>query len=131
VLQALADNGGPTRTMAIPLTSPAFDAGLGCPTIDQRGTARPQGAACDLGAFELVAALSVDRSLVEVGDPDRTIVVGGAGFDATSVVQVGGVDRPAPATLTIGVRGPGSQLAPTTVRVVTSLYQLHLPIVRR
>jgi CSLREA domain-containing protein len=34
--------------------SPAIDAGTntGCPPTDQFGTARPQGAACDIGAFE-------------------------------------------------------------------------------
>jgi CSLREA domain-containing protein len=56
-LGALADNGGPTRTRAIAADSPARDAvpaaGAGCPGTDQRGIARPQGAACDAGAFEL------------------------------------------------------------------------------
>ena len=34
--------------------SPAVDGGVkdGCPRIDQRGIARPQGAGCDIGAFE-------------------------------------------------------------------------------
>lgn len=53
-LQALADNGGPTFTMALGDTSAAIDAGDDdlCPTTDQRGTARPQGAHCDIGAYE-------------------------------------------------------------------------------
>ncbi len=57
-LGPLADNGGPTRTRALLAGSPAIDAGSaeGCPKADQRGTARPQGAACDIGAFERVAA---------------------------------------------------------------------------
>ena len=149
-LQPLADNGGPTKTMAITPASPAFDAGAGCPSIDQRGTPRPQGSACDLGAFELVAALSVDRGLVEVDTASRTLTVTGFGFDATSVVQVGGADRPtsfvsaqtlrvelsaadvdAPATLTLSVRGPGAQLSPATVRVVANLFRVRLPLVRR
>lgn len=46
--------GGLTPTMAIAASSPARDALTGaCPTTDQRGIVRPQGAACDLGAFEL------------------------------------------------------------------------------
>ncbi|MGX1566248.1 choice-of-anchor Q domain-containing protein [Streptomyces sp. NPDC055506] len=48
----LADNGGPTDTVALRPGSPALDAGDGCPATDQRGVARPQGAACDIGAFE-------------------------------------------------------------------------------
>jgi hypothetical protein len=56
-LGPLQDNGGPTDTHAIGATSPAFDAGgTGCPTTDQRGVARPQGAACDIGAFELAVS---------------------------------------------------------------------------
>jgi CSLREA domain-containing protein len=57
-LGALADNGGPTDTLAITTASPAFDAGTdaGCPAIDQRGQPRPQGRVCDIGAFEVVAA---------------------------------------------------------------------------
>jgi hypothetical protein len=50
---ALADNGGPTRTHALPPDSPAVNAGgVDCPATDQRGVTRPQGAACDIGAYE-------------------------------------------------------------------------------
>jgi hypothetical protein len=54
LLGALANNGGPTDTLALPAGSPALDAGAntGCPTTDQRGVSRPQGPACDIGAFE-------------------------------------------------------------------------------
>jgi hypothetical protein len=58
----LADNGGPTPTVALLPGSPALDAipasscldADGNPLLtDQRGVARPQGPACDTGAFEL------------------------------------------------------------------------------
>jgi CSLREA domain-containing protein len=55
LLGPLANNGGPTQTMAIGAGSPAIDADTeDCPPpgIDQRGVTRPQGAACDIGAFE-------------------------------------------------------------------------------
>jgi hypothetical protein len=54
LLEDLADNGGPTATHALLAGSPAIDAaGLaGCPAVDQRGVERPQGPACDAGAFE-------------------------------------------------------------------------------
>jgi hypothetical protein len=55
LLAALAENGGPTETQALTAGSPAIDAGdAACPATDQRGVARPQGSACDIGAFELV-----------------------------------------------------------------------------
>ena len=62
----LQNNGGPTQTIALLATSPAVDAiplsptnyctdvGGNPVTTDQRGIARPQGSACDIGAFELV-----------------------------------------------------------------------------
>ena len=59
LLGALADNGGGTPTIALLPGSPAIDAGddvtcAAAPVInvDQRDVARPQGAHCDIGAFE-------------------------------------------------------------------------------
>ena len=51
-LGPLADNGGPADTHALLAGSPALDAGAGCPATDERGVSRPQGAACDIGAYE-------------------------------------------------------------------------------
>lgn len=47
---------GTTRTHALLVGSPAIDAGdnAGCPAADQRGVSRPQGAACEIGAYELI-----------------------------------------------------------------------------
>ena len=55
-LTGLQHNGGPTHTHGLYPNSPAIDAGdnNGCPGSDQRGVARPQGAACDIGAYEYV-----------------------------------------------------------------------------
>jgi hypothetical protein len=56
ILGALADNGGPTNTHALGATSPAIGAASQAPDrctgTDQRGVARPQGGACDIGAYE-------------------------------------------------------------------------------
>ncbi len=53
-LSPLANNGGPTLTMAPLNGSPAIDAGddLTAPAIDQRGVPRAQGARSDIGAVE-------------------------------------------------------------------------------
>jgi CSLREA domain-containing protein len=59
-LAALADNGGATRTVALLPGSPAIDradpaiCAAAAGALDQRGVSRPQGARCDMGAFELV-----------------------------------------------------------------------------
>jgi hypothetical protein len=50
-----ADNGGPTLTMLPEQESPVVDV-VGCtaaPATDQRGIARPQGLACDIGAVDV------------------------------------------------------------------------------
>ena len=55
LLAPLDDHGGSTQTFALLPGSPALNAGdhgEGCLATDQRGIARPQGTACDIGAFE-------------------------------------------------------------------------------
>jgi hypothetical protein len=61
MLGELADNGGPTHTMALLAGSPAINAGddatcAAAPVsgLDQRGIIRPQGVHCDIGAYEKV-----------------------------------------------------------------------------
>jgi hypothetical protein len=49
-LGPLADNGGPTKTMALLAGSPAIGGGAGCPSTDQRG--EPRKGACDIGAYQ-------------------------------------------------------------------------------
>jgi hypothetical protein len=63
-LGPLASNGGPTQTMALPSGSPAVNAipvtVAGCSgSTDQRGVSRPQGPACDIGAYELVMSSGI------------------------------------------------------------------------
>lgn len=54
LLGALGNYGGSTQSFALRPGSPAIDAGDDsvCPATDQRGIERPQGAHCDIGAFE-------------------------------------------------------------------------------
>jgi hypothetical protein len=90
LLGSLQDNGGPTRTLALSAGSPAIDAGgnEGCPTTDQRGVRRPQGSACDIGAFEVAPASASTAPATGVGLTSATLqgtafnpdVVGGTYF---------------------------------------------------
>lgn len=89
LLGGLANNGGETDTLALQPGSPAIDAGTnaGCPATDQRGVPRPQGSACDIGAFELVpsaappaAAPSADLRLMAKAKPRKPVVGGKLAF---------------------------------------------------
>lgn len=53
-LAPLGNYGGPTKTMALFVGSAVIDTGNdpACPSTDQRGVTRWQGAHCDIGAFE-------------------------------------------------------------------------------
>jgi uncharacterized repeat protein (TIGR01451 family) len=75
----LKDNGGATQTIALVPGSPAIDAipsGInGCGTTimtDQRGVSRPQGAGCEIGAFEFVPP-GADLSITKSGSPSPVV----------------------------------------------------------
>jgi CSLREA domain-containing protein len=57
-LGSLQDNGGRTQTHALLTDSPAINMGSTTLATDQRGVSRPQGAAADVGAFELEIAVN-------------------------------------------------------------------------
>src|SRR5205085_11513766 len=88
-LAALASNGGPPQTHAIPKGSPAVDAAdnATCPTTDQRGQQRPFDgnddglAVCDAGAFELTG-------------PAPTATTGPASAISTSGATLSGTVNP-------------------------------------
>ena len=94
----LANNGGPTNTHALGATSPAIGAASSaanrCTGTDQRGIARPQGAACDIGAFEyVVPRLRVETQVVNnhggTRDPADFTVHVRAGADVPGSPQPG------------------------------------------
>lgn len=66
-LGSLAENGGPTLTMALLASSPAIDGAdtSAAPLTDQRGFPRPAGLAADIGAFEygsMLPLLAISRT---------------------------------------------------------------------
>lgn len=100
-LAALADNGGPTPTMALAAGSPAIDAGRssGAPATDQRGTARPQGGGMDIGAYEFKGASVVVAN-------GEAFNVSSAGGSTASVIANDTVDAQA------AVLGTNASLTP-------------------
>ena len=89
-LSPLRSNGGPLQTQAIGEASPARDGGAaaGCPGSDERGVQRPQGAACDIGAFEFAPPAAVTAAASGLGATSATLngvasnpgVIGGTVF---------------------------------------------------
>jgi uncharacterized repeat protein (TIGR01451 family) len=78
-LDALADNGGPTPTHRLLPGSVAIDAAFDCTDVegitlatDQRGVPRPQGATCDVGAFELEDDGGPQASTTSLDPPPAT-----------------------------------------------------------
>ena len=85
LLGPLADNGGPTQTHALLAGSPAIDAGSpDCPppAADQRGVARPQGTACDIGAYERAGVNTTADELNADGDCSLREAITAANTDA-------------------------------------------------
>ncbi|MGI8688489.1 MAG: choice-of-anchor Q domain-containing protein [Thermomicrobiales bacterium] len=128
IIGPLANNGGPTQTHALMAGSIAIDhvpaTGAGCPPTDQRGTARPQGAACDSGAYEFIPPPPTITNISPNGGAmigGTRVTITGTGFLLGATVTFGGV----PATVlsvsdtAIVVTTPGNASGSVTV-VVTN-----------
>ncbi|MCQ3947989.1 MAG: hypothetical protein DPW21_15050, partial [Anaerolineae bacterium] len=93
-LGPLANNGGFTQTHALLAGSAAIDAGddAACPATDQRGVARPQGAHCDIGAYEYVDNDAPTVVSITRADANPTSALS-ANFTVTFSEDVTGVDQ--------------------------------------
>lgn len=82
LIVALADNGGPTKTHALQVGSPAINNGSNttCNSIDQRGYARTDGL-CDIGALEAnsipsnAGSVQFEKSSVTVAENLRVVTL--------------------------------------------------------
>jgi hypothetical protein len=132
----LQDNGGPTKSIALLVGSPAIDAipSANCAVAtDQRGVARPQGSGCDIGAFELeAAAVDTSTSFTTSANPARlgepitfraTVTsVLGAAPDGT-VTFLNGTTALGTGTLAQGVASFTTSSLPAGTSVITARYE--------
>ena len=122
-LGSLASNGGPTKTLALGGTSPAIDAGASCPTVDQRGKARPRDGngdgvkACDIGAFEhatvTVPPPSPTPQVTAAPSPTPEITAAPTAAPATAEPTTAGEPTPSPTAAPASAVPGGSTTAPT------------------
>jgi len=129
-LEQLANNGGPTPTHALRLTSPAIDAaGRTCSPVDQRGIPRPQPANgnCDIGSYERIPPApqgSISPTLLnfnsqEVGTASvaRQFVVVNAGDAPLDIANIT-IAGTSPTDFAIVENTCGGSVAPGTAYVV-------------
>jgi len=129
LLGPLQNNGGLTRTHALLSGSPAINAGTntGCPATDQRGVGRPQGATCDIGAFEFaatVAAVALNGSTFHTGQQITYQGTFSPGFGPTQVDIYAGAVLPDGTTFASLVNSPsgiGIVIGPTPVPFSTNV----------
>jgi hypothetical protein len=92
LLNGLANNGGPTQTMALGMNSPARDNGTNLLsfTSDQRGQPRNDGGGVDMGAYEYsVVAISPPV----ITDPGSAMTAGGTSYDIKGSAQMNALVR--------------------------------------
>ena len=123
ILVPLAGNGGPTFTHALLQESPAIDAGddSSCPETDQRGTPRPQGARCDIGAFEFTGNIpprASDQTVTTTGGRPVTIVLTASDPDTGDSLTYIIVSHPAGGDLFEGGLATGDKIT-TGDRILT------------
>jgi len=82
-LGKLGPHGGPTWTVPLRAPSVAIDGAPGCTSAtDQRGVARPQGVACDIGAFEWDGEVGSVPALPPLGAAELLAMLALAGVAA-------------------------------------------------
>ena len=103
LLGPLQDNGGLTHTHALLAGSPAIDAVLkeGSVDADQRGIARPQGTASDLGAYELEEVAAEPDSTPDAFSFTDQIIAPGK-VATSNTITVSGINQATPISVVNG-----------------------------
>jgi len=121
-LGPLADNGGPTQTLALLPGSSANDTipSARCPSTDQRGVSRPDNGetTCDMGAYEFVDPPDHDLALTNVPANITTNATGPQGavitYTAPTATDESG-DNPGPSVSCTPASGSTFAVGTTTV----------------
>ncbi len=135
LLGPLADNGGETSTYGLLSGSPAIDAGddAACLSPDQRGVTRPQGARCDIGAFELLLpemAVVGNSQVITVGNTspstaDHThfgsVAVGGTLTRTFTISNSGGMALSLTGSPVVSLTGAGAGSFSVVVQPTTAI----------
>ena len=128
-LGSLADNGGPTPTMALQPTSPAINKipRASSPAIDQRGIPRPQpqGGLSDIGAYELVrlpAILAQPQSQTNIINTSVTFTVSAFGDALSYQWRFNGEDIPDAIDSSYTIDSVGTENAGDYDVVITNNY---------
>lgn len=89
-LGGFANNGGATYTHSLLAISPAINAGnnTGAPATDQRGVARPFGAAVDVGAYESGVRFAAFGKIAFVSDRDGNREIYSMNADGTNQTRL-------------------------------------------
>ena len=116
-LGPLADNGGLSETHALLSGSQALDVGdaASCPATDQRGIARPQGANCDIGAFELEVTADNTPPIITVPGELTEEATSAAGATVNFTVTANDDQDPSPSITCNPSSGSVFPLTTTTV----------------
>jgi uncharacterized repeat protein (TIGR01451 family) len=118
VLGVLGDYGGAAQTLPLLPGSPAIDAGdaticAAAPVagVDQRGVVRPQGAACDIGAFE-----SRGFSVTASGGSEQRAAIGAAFAQPLTLTVASATAEPVVGgQIVFTAPVSGASLAPVTI----------------
>jgi len=126
-LAALANNGGPTLTMALQSGSPAIDviptSTNFCPKTDQRGNTRPDNgeSTCDMGAYEFSDPVDNDLDLTNMPSNITTNATSPQGATVTyTPPTVVDEDNPLPAVSCTPASGSTFAIGTTNVTCTVS-----------
>jgi len=121
MLGALGDYGGFTQTVPLQAGSSAIDTGNDavCPATDQRGVSRPQGAHCDIGAYEYIDTTAPIMNTFTVTTPSNSLTIPITAFSATDNVAVTGYLITTSSTPPAAGAAGWTGTTPTTYTVVT------------